>query len=173
MLLIYKHNAAVNIMRLKIHIINNRKLEYPLNYYFLLMIAVYRFVGKNKKLSFFALGGLVCRNTVFKRFYMSPLKGEYVVRDKKIIFGGDIEFELRSPVRVFIETVCYALFKSGNLTIFDSELEVRMLECYDRSFPCLNYEIKTSSPICIKNKPENHSTSYSSPRMRNSLCRLI
>lgn len=151
-------------MQLKIHIRNTQKLIFPLNYNYQLMSAVYKLISSDIGFcEFLHNEGWKSGGAVFKLFCLSPLTGHYQIENKKIIFDSDISFEIRSPSDMFINAVKQELFSSGKIKLFNYDLEVRMIECYDRQFSAYEYLIKTVSPICVRLTQDNGKTLYLSP----------
>lgn len=151
-------------MQLKIHIRNGRELSLPMGYNYQLMSGVYHLLNGDKELSgFIHSKGWRSGGAAFKLFTFSPIMGHYRTDGKQIIFDGDISFELRSPSEEFITAVRSELFEKGRLKLFNYELEVRMLECYDRRFYNADYRIKTVSPIAVRQTDDNGKSVYFSP----------
>lgn len=151
-------------MQLKIHIKNNNPLSLPLAYNYQLMSAVYRLAGSDEELSDFIHGeGWRSGGAAFKLFCFSPLAGHYRIENKHIIFDGNISFEVRSPSAELIDAIRGTLFEKGCIKLFDTELEVRMLEYFERRFDAESYHIRTLSPIVLRQREEDGSTVYFSP----------
>lgn len=72
-------------------------------------------------------------------------------------------FELRSPSKELIGAVRDELFEKGCIKLFDTELEVRMIECYEKQFNEDHYKIRTASPIVLRQRCNDGSSRYYSP----------
>ena len=154
-------------MQLMIHIKNTKDLALPLNYNYQLMSVVYRLTGSDEEFSeFLHEKGWRSGGASFRMFCFSPLSGHYRIENKQIIFDGSISFELRSPSEDLIRAVRTELFEKGCFKLFDTTLEVRMLECYDRRFDDDAYRIRTLSPIALRQRTEDGRSVYYSPEDR-------
>lgn len=151
-------------MQLKIHIKNRKDISLPMSYNYQLMSALYSLIGSDRELSdFIHSEGWRSGGAAFKLFCFSPLSGHYRIENKQIIFDDVISFEIRSPSHKFIDVVRSQLFDNGKLTLFNYDLEVRMIECYDKRFDYMDYHIRTAAPICLRHILGNGRTEYYSP----------
>lgn len=149
-------------MQIIIHIKNNRELRFPLGYNYQLSSAVYSLLSYNAEYSAFLHNrGYEFGTGRHKLFTLSPLQGNYRIEGAEIVFDGSFFFEVRSVSEVFIASLRDGAFNRGRLKLFDTELEIGMIEVYDRHLYESFVKVKTVSPIAAAQSLDGKTLYYS------------
>ena len=149
-------------MQIIIHIKNSEELSFPLSYNYQLSSAIYKLLSDDEELStFFHDEGFFSGTGRHKLFAFSPLLGHHRIKNKKIIFDSSISFEVRSISDDFIKTLRDSAFKSGHIKLFSYDLEIGMIEVYDRHLYATEAVVRTVSPVAAAENKDNKTVYYS------------
>lgn len=145
-------------MQLIIHLKSQNKLSLPVDYGYRLSAAIYHLASSDAEYSRFLHDEGYGEQEHFKLFVFSPLKGKYIIKDKQIIFDGDMSFEIRSISKRFCDAVKTSLLKNGSIRLMDTELDIVMTEVYDNAPAVSSVDIRTASPIIVSSTDNKHTT---------------
>ncbi len=119
----------------------------PIAYRYFIQSMIYRALETDKKFSqFLHDGGFTNDDKSFKLFTFSPLKGNYSVRDKKIIFSDYISFEIRSFEPAIIQLLIHAFAHGNKVNIGRNTLTVEKCILKNKTIYMPQVKIKMIAP---------------------------
>ena len=143
-------------MQLIIHLKSQNTLSLPVDYGYRLSAAIYRLASSDAEYSSFLHDEGYGEKERFKLFVFSPLKGKYTIKNKQIIFDGNVSFEIRSISKRFCDAVKTSLLKNRRIKLMDTELDIVMTEVYDDAPALSSADIRTVSPIIVSSTDNKH-----------------
>lgn len=151
-------------MQIKLTLSNINTFTIPINYNYQVQSAIYQLLKYDRAFSAYIHNvGFGNPKLPFKLFTFGQLNGHCAFRDKKLVFGSDISLEIRSSSEQFCDILKKALLKHGTMTLFDTQLPIKMIEVTDRHITAESVQIRTLSPIVAKAPEENGKSIYYSP----------
>lgn len=137
-------------MEFKLYFQSNGPLVLPLAYHHILQGFIYKRLSEYPEFSEFLHNqGYKREGQSFRLFVFSLLKGHFRIAGSNIIFDNVIEWEIRSPLRLFCETFYRALeddevFELAGQKIFLLKYEIENTEIVDDEL-----DIRMLSPVCV------------------------
>ena len=149
-------------MKLIITLKNDSDFSLPLGYNYQLSSAIYSLASYDKAYSSFLHDeGYAYGTGKHKFFTFSPLNGKHRIENKQIIFEGNISFEIRSISEELISVLRSSALSRGKMRLFDKELEIRMIEVYDKTLTSESVSVRTLSPIAAAKNFDGKTIYYS------------
>ena len=148
-------------MQLILHLRSRDKLSLPADYSYRLSAAIYRLASSDAEYSSFLHDVGYGEDVHFKLFVFSPLKGRYTIKDRHIIFDGDISFEIRSVSKRFCDALKASILRDRRLKLMDTELDIVMTEVYDDAPVLSSADIRTVSPVIVCFTDDKHTAFFS------------
>lgn len=108
----------------------------------------------------------------YKLFTFSLLRGKYHIKNKKIIFYEDVEFEISSPDIFLIQRLAEKISRDG---IYYGEQFYKEIKVYlsDDTIEQETIQIQMLSPICVYSSDEQTGKTYYYSPDRVEFCQLI
>lgn len=137
-------------MEFKLYFRGTGPLVLPLSYHHILQGFIYKRLSEYPEFSGFLHDlGYQREGQSFRLFVFSLLKGHFQIAGSKIIFDNIIEWEIRSPIHFFCETLVQALesqevFELAGQKIFLLRYEVLHTEILEEEM-----SIRMLSPVCV------------------------
>lgn len=151
-------------MQIVVSIRNSRPLRVPQNYNYSMMSSIYDVLLADKAYTeFMKRLETGPDDGRYRHFTFSPLKGGYRMENDVMIFGDAFFFEVRTPSAEFGNILKDALFEQGQISLFDSTLEVRMIKVYERHLNGKSAEIRSVTPVVIYETQQDGKIEYFSP----------
>lgn len=134
---------------MQLHItLKNKNTVLPIAYRYFVQSMIYNAVESDAEFSrFLHDGGYMNENRSFKLFTFSPLSGNYLIENKKIMFYDKISLEIRSSEPAIIQSLICALKKGSNVNIGRNTLTVEKCILKDKIIYQPSVKIKTVSPL--------------------------
>ena len=151
------------IMQIILHLKTKGGLKLPLAYSYQFSSAVYSLLsaGSSGLAETLHDEGFASGTGRHKLFVISQLSGVSRIEKDGLAFGDHISFEVRSVLPEIIYCLRDAAFERGCLRLFSHELEIRMIEVYDRHLLMQQAEVKTLSPIAAAVSRDGKTIYYS------------
>ena len=150
-------------MQIILHLDTCGGLRLPMAYSYQLSAAVYSLLcsADSRLAQAVHNTGIEAGTGRHKLFVISQLSGAMRFEQGQIVFGRHISFEVRSVIDDIILNLRDAAFEKGSLRLFSHELEIRMIEVYDRHLMLPQAEVRTLSPIAAAATREGKTVYYS------------
>lgn len=158
-------------MQIQLQLKPKTTLEIPLNYNYQLQSAIYsklREIGVSDFWHDLGFGD----KEAFKLFVFGPLKGNYKIEDKKIIFDDTVSLEIRSSIFDFCDDFQRSIEKNTTFKFFDEALSVCGASITNRHINSKRVIFKTASPIVLHTISGDGKTVYLKPESDEFLERL-
>lgn len=134
---------------MQLHItFKNKNTVLPIAYRYFVQSMIYNAMESDSDFSrFIHDDGYMNEERSFKLFTFSPLKGNYLVKDKKITFSDNFLLEIRAFEPMIIQHLICALKKGNEVNIGRNNLIVENCVLNDKIIYQPSIKIKTVSPV--------------------------
>ena len=147
-------------MQLSVNIRLEEPLSLPLNYNHIIQSVIYRSLSVMPDYaSFLHEQGYTNRKRQYKMFHFGQLTGDYVVREKKIIFQSYVILEVRSPEPLLINILAENIRKNG-ITFGQRVCRDVELELYDYTVEKNEIIAEMKSPLTVYSTDRESGRTY-------------
>ncbi len=158
-------------MQIKLIFKPDEPLAIPLNYNYQLQSAVYAKLAEICVSDFWHDNGFGDTET-FKFFAFSPLLGNYIIEDKKIVFTDTISIEIRSPFFDFCDDLQRSFELKPSIKLFDTDLPISGAFLTNQHINEESACFRTVSPIVLYTRDEYDKMHFISPASSQFVDRL-
>ena len=136
-------------MQLSVSIQLDEPLSLPINYNHIVQSIIYRALRVVPEYAdFLHTDGFILDKRQYKMFQFSQLTGDYVIRDKWIIFQSYVEFEIRSVEPMFLRILGESFWNNG-ITFGDKVYRNLQMDLYDYTVEETELMIRMKSPVTV------------------------
>ena len=160
-------------MQLSVSIQLDEPLSLPINYNHIVQSIIYRALRVVPEYAdFLHTDGFILDKRQYKMFQFSQLTGDYVIRDKWIIFQSYVEFEIRSVEPMFLRILGESFWNNG-ITFGDKVYRNLQMDLYDYTVEETELMIRMKSPVTVyATDLKSEKTWYFSPD-EEPFCKMI
>ena len=147
-------------MQLSVSIQLDEPLSLPINYNHIVQSIIYRALRVVPEYAdFLHTDGFILDKRQYKMFQFSQLTGDYVIRDKWIIFQSYVEFEIRSVEPMFLRILGESFWNNG-ITFGDKVYRNLQMDLYDYTVEETELMIRMKSPVTVYSTDKESGKTY-------------
>ena len=137
-------------MEFKLYFQSNGPLVLPLAYHHILQGFIYKRLSEDPEFSDFLHNeGYKREGQSFRLFVFSLLKGHFKIVGSNIVFDNVIEWEIRSPIMLFCQTLFKALEKEEVFDLAGQKIFLLRYEVLNTEVVEDEIDIRMLSPVCV------------------------
>lgn len=135
-------------MQLYVHHYLDEPLVLPINYSHIMQSIIFNSINYNQYSNFLHSEGYKFGKKIYKMFQFSHLSGHYSVKDHRITFDNEIEFEVRSVAPDFIKALKEG-FDNNGITYINRHFDKLETHIDDKTIEGEQIIIKMSTPVTV------------------------
>lgn len=125
------------------HSVKDQVLDLPINYNYILQSILYKSLSNHK-----ALGDYIHNREDVKLFAVSPIKGRYRIKEKRIHFIENVSFEVRCPNPIVLQIMKEYFDREGIMYNKQHYTNIKT-KFQDETIESEDIMIKMQAPICV------------------------